>query len=176
MGFAVNSGRNEVAMDRLLSRNDRTTFLNRPKVRYLPDKRKAQNRIEIDKCGAVAHILGPPRDPDLIKKMNPPANAGWLTFDLDDDTDGDVATPRKPFALFNGDYIVRQTKVPRALLTANNELDLGTLTNDAGLLAAASILERSVNNTSVFFVLDVDGTRFLFPGDAQYGAWGARPQ
>jgi len=40
-----------------------------------------------------------------------------------------------------------------------------------GLLAAASMLEQSVNNTSLFFVLDVGGVRLLFPGDAQYGAW-----
>jgi hypothetical protein len=40
-----------------------------------------------------------------------------------------------------------------------------------GLLAAASVLEQSVNNTSLFFVLDIGGVRLLFPGDAQYGAW-----
>ena len=28
-----------------------------------------------------------------------------------------------------------------------------------------------MNNTSLFFVLDVGGKRFLFPGDAQHGAW-----
>ena len=42
---------------------------------------------------------------------------------------------------------------------------------DMGLLAAASVLEQSVNNTSLFFVLEVGGLRLLFPGDAQYGAW-----
>ena len=34
-----------------------------------------------------------------------------------------------------------------------------------------SVLEQSVNNTSLFFVLEVGGLRLLFPGDAQYGAW-----
>ena len=38
-------------------------------------------------------------------------------------------------------------------------------------LSAAALLERVVNNTSLFFVLDVAGTRLLFPGDAQQGAW-----
>ena len=51
------------------------------------------------------------------------------------------------------------------------QLDLKGLSNDSGLLAAASILENAVNNTSLFFVLDVAGTRLLFPGDAQFGAW-----
>ena len=40
-----------------------------------------------------------------------------------------------------------------------------------GLLAAASVLEQSVNNTSLFFVLQIGELRLLFPGDAQYGAW-----
>jgi hypothetical protein len=39
------------------------------------------------------------------------------------------------------------------------------------LLSAAAVLERSVNNASVYFVLDVSGTRLLFVGDAQEGAW-----
>jgi beta-lactamase superfamily II metal-dependent hydrolase len=45
------------------------------------------------------------------------------------------------------------------------------VTSDEDLLGAASILERSVNNTSLFLVLDVRGTRLVFPGDAQEGAW-----
>jgi hypothetical protein len=169
MEFAVNSSRNEVAMDRLLSRKEGTRFANEPEVRYMPDEDKERNTIEVDKCGAVAHILGPPRDPQLIKKMHPPKSAGWLTLSLDDD--GDDGTADKPVPLFNHNLIVRENKVPKALLTAGKDLALDTLTNDSGLLAAASILERSVNNTSLFFVLDVGGTRFLFPGDAQYGAW-----
>ena len=44
-------------------------------------------------------------------------------------------------------------------------------TSDEALLGAAAVLERSVNNTSVYFVLDVAGTRLLFVGDSQEGAW-----
>lgn len=169
MEFAVNSSRNEIAMDRLLGRSESTKFANPPEVRYLPYADGADNRIDVGKCGAVAHILGPPRDPALVKKMHPPKSAGWLTLNLDDDGPLGGAGPSVP--LFNNSFVVPNARVHRELRTANEELKLGLLTNDDGLLAAASILERSVNNTSLFFVLDVSGTRFLFPGDAQHGAW-----
>ncbi len=169
MAFAVNSSRNEVATDRLLGRKN-TTFANKPDVRYLPDEKRAENTIDIDKCGVVAHILGPPRDPQMIKKMHPPKSAGWLTLNLDDDSDS--ASIGKDFALFNRGFVIGDSDmVPTALAGAKTTLKLDALTNDVGLLAAASILERSVNNTSLFFVLDVGGTRLLFPGDAQHGAW-----
>ncbi len=61
--------------------------------------------------------------------------------------------------------------MPPELIEAKRKLRLRALTNDMGLLAAASVLEQAVNNTSLFFVLDVGGVRLLFPGDAQYGAW-----
>jgi beta-lactamase superfamily II metal-dependent hydrolase len=38
-------------------------------------------------------------------------------------------------------------------------------------LAAASLLDRSINNTSVVFLLQVGDALLLFPGDAQWGAW-----
>ncbi|CAN5864263.1 hypothetical protein BH18ACT7_BH18ACT7_06280 [soil metagenome] len=37
--------------------------------------------------------------------------------------------------------------------------------------AATTWLDRSVNNTSVIFLLQVGSARLLFPGDAQWGAW-----
>jgi beta-lactamase superfamily II metal-dependent hydrolase len=171
MAFAVNSGRNQIAADRLLGRAEGRTFATKPTVRYLPEERRTQNRIEIDKCGVVAHILGPPRDPQMVKKMHPPKSAGWLTLHLDEDDPG-AGVVGTAFPLFNRNFVISDSAaVPSALVEANRRLELDTLTNDVGLLAAASILERSVNNTSLFFVLDVDGTRLLFPGDAQHGAW-----
>ena len=74
--------------------------------------------------------------------------------------------------LFNRTYVIAdKTQVPDHLQKAKSDLRLTTLSNDVGLLAAASVLEQSVNNTSLFFVLEVGGLRLLFPGDAQYGAW-----
>lgn len=192
MAMARNSRGNAKATDRLLGRG--ITFAKpRHDVRYLPDIDQSENTIRFDKCGVVAHILGPPRDAAMLRKMDPPKNAGWLTLNLDDvvdaqldddddEADDTVATngeapratdkPEKPSPLFNQDFVLTDlTHVPADLIESKRKLRLHALTNDIGLLAAASVLEQSVNNTSLFFVLDVAGVRLLFPGDAQYGAW-----
>ena len=167
MELALNSSGNQKATDRLLSR-DGTTFANKPPVRYLPSKSSADNTIQIEKCDVQAHILGPPRDAAMLKKMNPPSKVGWLTLNLDDES----VEQGPPYPLFNAKYVVANPQeVPADLGKAAQDLRLAELAGDAGLLAAASVLEQAVNNTSLFFVLEVAGLRFLFPGDAQWGAW-----
>ena len=127
--FVDNSRGKSRARNRLLSRNDATTFANKPKVQYLPSADPAKNVIDTGKCGVVAHVLGPPRDPELLKKMDPPKGAGWLTLNLDDvagvdadhdSDDGDGGSPGdaaddsageepadgKPYPLFNKDFVL----------------------------------------------------------------------
>jgi len=184
--MAVNSRGNARATDRLLGRNGTTFATPGHDVRFLPAKDPLKNNVTARRCGVVAHIFGPPRDPAILKKMDPPKTAGWLTLNLDDIVDAadpdDVDTPapvaEKPeedkdiWPLFNRTYVIAdKTQVPDHLQKAKSDLRLTTLSNDVGLLAAASVLEQSVNNTSLFFVLEVGGLRLLFPGDAQYGAW-----
>lgn len=184
--MAVNSRGNARATDRLLGRNGTTFAKPGHDVRFLPDEDSRKNMVKARRCGVVAHIFGPPRDPAILRKMDPPKTAGWLTLNLDDVVDAadpdDVDTPApaatKPeedkdiWPLFNLTYVISdKTQVPDHLQKAKSNLRLSTLSNDLGLLAAASVLEQSVNNTSLFFVLEVGGLRLLFPGDAQYGAW-----
>ncbi len=73
--------------------------------------------------------------------------------------------------LFPPIFLADEASLPPGLEQARHSLQLHKLTNDAGLLQAAAILDHAVNNTSVFLMLDVKGTRLLFPGDAQQGAW-----
>ncbi|MFD8103199.1 hypothetical protein ACFV24_27045 [Nocardia fluminea] len=171
--FAVNSGGNAAATDRLLRRAGKG-FKAPHRVRYLPDKTPTRNRIEVKRVGAVVHVLGPPRDPNYLRRMNPPKSAGWLQLDIDDNEPGDGNEPGNgsPKRLFDPRYVLGGTQAPTTDLEhAKTVLRLDNFTNDAGLLGAAALLERAVNNTSLFFVLDVAGTRLLFPGDAQQGAW-----
>lgn len=176
--LALNSLGNEDAMDRLLGRNGKH-FLNVPKVSYLPDRIAELNVIRTSLPGVNVHVLGPSRDPDQLKRMNPPASARWLVMQqaLDGEPPSDSAgsqTPVKP--LFDEIYSVTPDEVSHdigiELVSTLATLNLLALLDDASeLLAAASVLERSVNNTSIFFVLDVDGTRLVFVGDSQQGAW-----
>jgi len=168
MDFAVNSSGNEKATARLLSTNG-VEFANRPVVRFLPELDAQKNTIETGQCGVVAHILGPSRDAAMLRQMNPPHRAGWLMLNLDDAKDS--VDDFSAWPLFSAEYVVDRQHVPSSLQEAARKLRLSSMSNDVGLLTAASVLERSVNNTSLFFVLDVAGLRLLFPGDSQHGAW-----
>ncbi len=165
--FALNSLGNAHAMDRLLARNGQH-FATTPPVRFLPEKADPDNPIELPGVGAAVHVLGPTRDARQLRRMSPPTHAGWLDLALDVPLPDDgAATP-----LFDPIFEVADpSRLPASLEQTRRSLRLHQLTNDAGLLAAASILERAVNNTSLFLVLDVAGTRLVFPGDAQYGPW-----
>ena len=167
--FAANSEGSDAATDRLLGRNGKT-FLNKPYPRYLPDRNPEKNAIPTTVPGVKAHILGPSRDPNVVKRMKPPKSVAWLKAAADE-------RPReadtKP--LFDPAFAVPKVlvaeEIPPALQSAARALDLESLSNAEELLAAAAILENSVNNTSIYFVLDVLGTRLVFVGDSQYGAW-----
>jgi len=167
--FAANSEGSEAATDRLLGRNGKT-FLNKAHARYLPDRDRAKNTLPTTVPGVTAHILGPSRDPNVVKRMKPPKSVAWLKAAADErPKDADT----KP--LFDLAYAVPAAlvdrDVPAALQSASRSLDLASLSNAEELLAAAAILENSVNNTSIYFVLDVRGTRLVFVGDSQHGAW-----
>jgi beta-lactamase superfamily II metal-dependent hydrolase len=165
--FALNSLRNADAADRLLGRNGRR-FAQPHRVRFLPQLNERHNRITVAGGAAVVHVLGPSRNPDDLKRMDPPKNAGWLRLD-DDSADG---VDLKGTPLFEPRFAVPVGgSVPDHLTEAKRSLRLTKITSDDDLLGAASILERSVNNTSLFLVLDVGGTKLVFPGDAQEGAW-----
>jgi beta-lactamase superfamily II metal-dependent hydrolase len=166
--FAINSSGNAQATDRLLGRNGRG-FATTPTIRYLPAKEPAAKIIPTTIKDVSVRVLGPPRDPEFLKHMNPPAQASWLTLGKDDDP---IAHRDEP--LFAAAYTMSAGDCTRdfpQLAAAHHSLKHLDEIDDAGLLAAAAILERSVNNTSVFFVLDVAGLPLVFPGDAQQGAW-----
>jgi beta-lactamase superfamily II metal-dependent hydrolase len=169
--FAANSSGNDTATDRLLGRNG-LGFATMPAIRYLPRTEAAENTIELPVAGALVHVLGPPRDPDLVKRMNPPASAGWLTLDADLLPSTDASRSMPLFDPYR--YVIDRGEVEARypqLVNGHQALTHLDRLNDDGILAAASVLERSVNNTSLFFVLEVGGVRLLFPGDSQQGAW-----
>lgn len=183
--LALNSFTNSEASARLLGKGKQ--FLNQPELRFLPHNKRAKNVIETGIPGVTVHVLGPSRDPAQLKRMNPPAASRWLTLEAalsDSGGDGDAAAvapvkngtwPRLP-RMFDAQFeIEAETALFRLdpeLVKAWKSLKLDQNITDVGeVLSAASVLERSVNNTSLFFVIDVAGTRLVFVGDSQQGAW-----
>jgi beta-lactamase superfamily II metal-dependent hydrolase len=162
--LAENSTENPTAMDRLLETNHSGFAKPVALRRFLPEKNADNNRIEVKELGIVAHILGPSRDPGMIKKMTPPASAGWLALT------GGTEHESTDEPLFDDSFMLESPPHELAKTVQRHRLE-NLMLDDGALLAAASLLDRSINNTSLFFVLEVGSLKFLFPGDAQVGAW-----
>jgi len=162
-GLALNSLSNEKAMTTL-----RDGFRGRARRCYLSTEEP--NRRELTGLpDARVHLLGPPRTPAAIKSMDPPELERWLT--MDERASGRSDSLEIPFgpAYRIADRAAFWQQYEH--LTAEDELlDSVPLEPDGGL-AAASWLDRVLNNTSLVFVLEVDDIRILFAGDAQWGVW-----
>lgn len=185
--FAMNSLGNADAMDRLLGRG--SGFLGPATARFLPERGSPSTTIDTGVADTVVHVLGPPRDPEALRLMDPPASVAWLApkgalgtgpgSGQGSGGDGAPPGPRRGKArdpdglpLFDPVYHMPAEQIHGTLASAKDSMRLDDLPDEfTDVLDAAAALEHAVNNTSLFLVLDVAGTRLVFPGDAQHGAW-----
>lgn len=167
--FALNSSRNAMAADRLLGRNGKGFKGIHPTIRFLPSLDERNNVLPVGDGWGTIRILGPSRDPERIKSMNPPKRVGWLR--LDGLRESESRQAGSETALFNPQYHVPSLSMTSELRAARKSISNKKMINEESILRAASMLERSINNTSLFFVLQVGMTKLLFPGDSQHGAW-----
>ena len=148
-------------------------FLGDPERRFLPVKPKADANIRLLKTdvlpGVKIHVLGPSRERDVIRDMDPPKGESFLRMSASIDTNTTL-----PPAPFGPDF--RHDKYTGAGTLLPTDRDgikkAGSLTD----LAVAVALDKAVNGTSLMLILEVSGTFFLFPGDAQWGTWNAAMQ
>jgi beta-lactamase superfamily II metal-dependent hydrolase len=162
LALAENSLRNAQAMGTL-----HHGFNGQPQRRYLPDSQGSRLVTTPLLPGVHVHVLGPSRDPEVIKDMDPPAGAGYLRVPT---PDPGVVDPFKPaWDIAIDDYV---NEFPDLEL---KPYDRGYLTGigDLDLFAVAVALEKSVNGTSLVLALEIDDALMLFPGDAQWGTWNA---
>jgi hypothetical protein len=191
--FVLNSLSNDDAMWVL-----QNGFAGRPTRRYISARGAMAHSLPGVQGGSV-YFLGPPRDPANLAVMDPPRAQRWLRADasagngagpvLGNGADAPGAPggpgtgapgglgapggkPGGPGELFPGfgvalaDYSLRYPH-----LAADAKLVASFRDEPVDSLAAASLLDRAVNNTSVVFLLQVGEALLLFPGDAQWGAW-----
>jgi beta-lactamase superfamily II metal-dependent hydrolase len=157
---------NEKAMKTLHS-----GFVGDPLRRFLPERDEQQGKGAVRRVmstdalpGVKIHVMGPSRDRDAIRDMDPPKGESYLR--LTALQSGLTGLPSAPFA----------TEFRRGVYEGQGTFpgeDMSRIEQASALsdLAIAVALDKAVNGTSLMLMLDIGGTLFLFPGDAQWGTW-----
>ncbi|HEY3052604.1 MAG TPA: hypothetical protein VGK04_04370 [Thermoanaerobaculia bacterium] len=147
-------------------------FSGNPVRRYLPPKNRNDQTFTTDLLkGVTIHAMGPSRDPEVIRDMNPPAGGAYELAAAASE-DGDAA-PEPPFDsrfVLAGDAVKALMKemeiTPRDLRGIEKIADEDPL-------ALVVALDKAVNGTSLMLMFEMGNAHLLFPGDAQWGTWQA---
>lgn len=167
LAMAQNSLTNRAAMRTL-----HEGFAGKPMRRFLPTKQRSARSFETPVLpGVKIHVLGPSRNEDVIRDMNPEKGESYLRFLMT--RAGPSGHRLRPFRsgwemplmkyreayphLHFTDYLKREL----AKVGSGTEFDLVTK------------LEKAVNGTSLLLMFVVGRAHLLFPGDAQWGTWKA---
>ena len=180
--LVANSLTNERAMQTL-----HTGFRGRPKRRFLATG--APVRITVEGCpGLVVHVLGPSRDEQVIRDMDPPSGQSFLRF-IEAAAGDDPSEPsskrlsaatrdarlsahrpfQRSFTLATHAYEARWPDL--ALVPGLKDAARSVMRGDD--VSAAVSLDKAVNGTSLMLMFEFVDAFLLFPGDAQWGTWRA---
>ena len=133
--------------------------------RFLPVKGADARSLETSALpGVKVHVLGPSRDPDVIRDMDPPKGESYLR--LRNAVAGLDGTAPVPFA---PEFMLQEST--GNWVFSPDERDEISKAGSLSELAVAVALDQAVNGTSLMLLLEVAGTFLLFPGDAQWGTW-----
>jgi beta-lactamase superfamily II metal-dependent hydrolase len=148
-------------------------FAGNPPRYYLPQTAVGgrSGTFETDQLpGVRIHLLGPIRDADAIRDMDPPEGEAYLAMGAGTALAADG--PPLPF----GDWVVSQDEFFRDRRFRHfdlNRSELGSFVSAGRVdaLALAVSLEQAVNGTSLMFMFEYGDANLLFTGDAQWGTW-----
>ncbi len=155
----LNALTNEAAMDML-----HNGFAGKRKLSFLPKADATSMHFETDVLpGVTVYVLGPSRDPEVIRDMDPPAGKSYLRLV---DGLGKDGMPEP----FRATWHIADTPAECPSLTADDRIRLQTLNSEMELNVATS-LDKAVNGTSLMLVFKIGSKHLLFPGDAQWGTW-----
>lgn len=141
-------------------------FAGDPKRRYLEAKTSGSRRIDAPGLpGISVHVLGPSRDEEALKAMDPHPDESFLALWA---------------ARLGGAPGERPAPFPDSWKCTDGQRPLDPSTeqairsaNDALGSELAFRLDSVLNNTSLMLVFVVGQAVLLFPGDAQWGSWKA---
>jgi hypothetical protein len=115
--------------------------------------------------GVRVHVLGPSRNPEVIRDMDPPANESYLWLAATEVGDG-IAAPFSPdWRISVESYAAEFAELPK------RDRDLVAKHSSLDPLSIAVRLEAAVNGTSLVLAFEIGDAVLLFPGDAQWGTW-----
>ncbi len=147
-------------------------FAHKTPVRYLPSaKRDEQTFVPKGLPGVTVHAMGPSRDPDVVRDMEPPKGGA---FELrraaaagGNGGGNGTALFAKGFEL-TGNALRAQLEAFKLTAREMRELEK---TADEDPFAVAVQLDKAVNGTSLMLMFEIGRAHLLFPGDAQWGTW-----
>ncbi len=164
MSVVQNSLANEAAMRTL-----HEGFAGAPARRFLSaDKRSVRLTTGV-LADVTVHVLGPSRDEEIIREMDPPVGEAFLALPATAEATAGSMPLLDEWAVDAAAF----EKSDSPLWLGSDELGkLETAIGGASAdeLAAAS-LDKAINGTSLMLVFEYEGRHLLFPGDAQWGTW-----
>ena len=147
-------------------------FKRKTKIRYLPPKKRAEQSFLTDVLpGVTVHAMGPSRDPEVIRDMDPPKGGA---FELRMAAAASGAGGGKVHGLFASEFELQGAAVQTQLEAFKvSTRDLRSLEKVAeeDPFAVAVQLDKAVNGTSLLLLFEIGRAHLLFPGDAQWGTW-----
>jgi beta-lactamase superfamily II metal-dependent hydrolase len=167
--LAANSLKNAKAMAMLHG-----GFANAPKPKFLPGKAPYSVRKPARLPGVRVHVMGPSRDPEVIRDMDPPAGRSYLALDRGAAEGAVKVAPFAPASAWDvpiGEY-GRGKDTKHLKLEPRDRAYLDEQA-DVDLFALAVSLDKAVNGTSLVVAFEIGDACLLFPADAQWGTWHA---
>lgn len=145
----------------------------RIKPRFLPETETLPETFESSVLpGVRVHVLGPPRNPDLIKDLDPEADGEtYRTLALlAADSIGD--TNELPSAPFGKAWQVPDSEQNWILpLQLSEKERMNDLARSTDAVFAAQSIDSMINSTSLVIMLEIGKAMLLLPGDAEWGTW-----
>lgn len=147
-------------------------FAGKPARWFLPEGGKTAKRARTFRSNALPgvkiSILGPSRDPAVVRKLNPPKKQRYFQLAATE-AGGRKAKP----AIADDWKVLAKSTLLKNLKLTDKERDAlhKAAEGEADALAAAA--DSKLNGTSLVIVLEIDGVHLLLAGDAQWGTWEA---
>jgi hypothetical protein len=118
--------------------------------------------------------LGPPKNPDVLREMEPPAAESFLRASpAPDQLNASLPSAFDDvFAVTRADYDEQTGKTLAADFPVTSEARLADVMDEPAM-ELLTRLEEAVNSTSLVLLFNVGNEWMLFPGDAQWGTWKA---